>query len=138
VSLLSNYVFIQLMILSGLALSLYHAAISSDIASPRIFLPYLGGNGGKHQTRLDTFTCPSGLRPIFDHWTGLVPRIKSLSQEHLLGLAFVLCKKTPITLPAELPDPFPCAPTAGQKCRDPPSLLSVTIPYVVATLIVSL
>jgi hypothetical protein len=105
---------ILLMEYPGLALCLYHASLSSDAASPSIPLHFPKDND-IHQTTLNNITCPRGCLRFLNRWRGIVPRIKSVSEEHIFDLACIICKKPPTTLPAQLPVPFPFDPTAEEE-----------------------
>lgn len=47
-------------------------------------------------------------------WARAVPRIQSLAPEHTFDLASIICNKAPVTLPSDLPSPFPDSPSAEQ------------------------
>ncbi|KAG9125594.1 hypothetical protein FRC07_006960 [Ceratobasidium sp. 392] len=100
------------LVVCGLELLFLYVAWS-ETASPSILLPCPEDNG----RRLDSSTCPTGLRPYFDRWAGLVPRLQPLFEDHVQDLALLICKKPPITLPKDVPDPFPFSPTPEQSAR---------------------
>ncbi|KAG8792006.1 hypothetical protein FRC12_007533 [Ceratobasidium sp. 428] len=97
----------------GLTLLLVLAA-NSETTHPSIALPCAENNN----RRLDTSTCPPEFRPYFDRWAGLVSRIKALPRDHSHDLALLICRKPPITLPREVPDPFPFFPTPEEQARE--------------------
>ncbi|KAG8724264.1 hypothetical protein FRC09_020552 [Ceratobasidium sp. 395] len=97
----------------GLTLLLALAA-NSETTHPSIALPSAENNN----RRLDTSTCPPELRPYFDRWAGLAPRIHALPRDHAHDLALLICRKSPITLPREVPDPFPLFPTPEEQARE--------------------
>ncbi|KAG8777304.1 hypothetical protein FRC12_000438 [Ceratobasidium sp. 428] len=101
------------LVICGLALLLAYAA-RSETSVPNIALPCPEGS----DWRLDASACPSGFRPYFDRWAGLVPRIRALSRDHVHDLALLICRKSPVTLPRELPDPFPFLPTPEEQARE--------------------
>ncbi|KAG9090699.1 hypothetical protein FRC06_000919 [Ceratobasidium sp. 370] len=101
------------LVVCGLALLLSYAASEAETAAPSIPLPC----PEESDRRLDTLTCPSGLYPYFDRWANIVPRIQSLSPDHAVDLAHLICRKMPVTLPKELPDPYPFFPTFEQQAR---------------------
>jgi hypothetical protein len=98
----------------GLALCLYHAALSFDAVSPSIPLHFPQDNNNR-QTTLNDVSCPRECLRFLNRWRGIVPRIKSLSEECIFDLACVICKRAPVSLPAQLPDPFPFDPTAEEE-----------------------
>ncbi|KAG8716379.1 hypothetical protein FRC08_009547 [Ceratobasidium sp. 394] len=97
------------------ALCLYFAALRSNTNPPGVPLPRpRGADPSEPQKRLTAATCPPGFIPFFELWARAVPRIQSLAAEHTYDLACIICNKQPITLPTELPSPFPDSPTAEQ------------------------
>jgi hypothetical protein len=105
-----QFIFILFMFCVGLALFLCHAARGSDPTTPSIPLLCLEG-GDKRQASLNASTCPDGCLPFVARWKITVPRIASLSEEYFPDLPCVICKKRPIKLTAQLPEPFPFSPT---------------------------
>ncbi|KAG8789404.1 hypothetical protein FRC12_013552 [Ceratobasidium sp. 428] len=102
----------QWLVTCGLALLLTYAA-NSGTAVPNIALPCPEDRG----RRLDASTCPPEFRPYFERWAGLVPRIQTLPQSYVHDLALLVLWKSPITLPKEVPNPFPFFPTPEQQAR---------------------
>ncbi|KAG8715768.1 hypothetical protein FRC08_010189 [Ceratobasidium sp. 394] len=99
----------------GPALCLYFAALRSNTNPPGVPLPRpRGADPSEPQKRLTAATCPPGFIPFFELWARAVPRIQSLAAEHTYDLACIICNKQPITLPTDLPSPFPDSPTAEQ------------------------
>ncbi|KAG8724268.1 hypothetical protein FRC09_020556 [Ceratobasidium sp. 395] len=103
----------QWLVVCGLALLLAYAA-KSETALPGVALS-CREDGNR---RLDVSTCPHGFRPYFDRWADLIPRIQPLPQSYIHDLALVICRKSPITLSRELPDPFPFLPTPEEQARE--------------------
>ncbi|KAG9111308.1 hypothetical protein FRC07_008064 [Ceratobasidium sp. 392] len=101
------------LVVCGLELLLLYAA-KSETASPSIPLPCPEDS----DRRLDASTCPHGLCPYFDRWAGTAPRLRCLPQDHTRDLTLLICRKPPITLPKEVPDPFPFFPTPEQQARE--------------------
>ncbi|KAG9098579.1 hypothetical protein FS749_003473 [Ceratobasidium sp. UAMH 11750] len=97
------------------ALCLYFAALRSNTNPPGVPLPRpRGADPSEPQKRLTAATCPPGFIPFFELWARAVPRIQSLAAEHTYDLACIICNKQPITLPSDLPSPFPDSPTTEQ------------------------
>ncbi|QRV89326.1 hypothetical protein RhiJN_17344 [Ceratobasidium sp. AG-Ba] len=103
------------LMICGPALCLYFAALRSNTSPPGVPIPRpRGSDPSEPQKRLTAATCPPGFLPFFDLWARAVPRIQSLAAEHTYDLACIICGKQPITLPIELPSPFPDSPSADQ------------------------
>ncbi|KAG8718767.1 hypothetical protein FRC09_012142 [Ceratobasidium sp. 395] len=103
----------QWLIIYGLSLYfMYSAKFDATLLS--IVLPCLEDS----DRRLNASTCPPAFRPYFDRWVDLVPRIQPLSEDYTQDLALLICRKPPITLPKELPDPLPFFLTPEQQARE--------------------
>ncbi|KAG9123545.1 hypothetical protein FRC07_014780, partial [Ceratobasidium sp. 392] len=103
------------LMICGPALCLYFAALRSNTNPPGVPIPRpRGADPSEPQKRLTAATCPPGFLPFFELWARAVPRIQSLAAEHTYDLACIICNKPPITLPTELPSPFPESPNAEQ------------------------
>ncbi|KAG8724262.1 hypothetical protein FRC09_020550 [Ceratobasidium sp. 395] len=103
------------LMICGPALCLYFAALRSNTNPPGVPIPRpRGTDPSEPQKRLTAATCPPGFLPFFELWARAVPRIQSLAAEHTYDLACIICNKQPITLPTDLPSPFPDSPTAEQ------------------------
>ncbi|KAG9118999.1 hypothetical protein FRC07_006205 [Ceratobasidium sp. 392] len=100
------------LVVRGLALLLLYAA-KSETTSPSIPLPCPEDS----DRRLYASNCPATFRPYFDRWAGLVPRLRYLPQGHTQDLVLLICRKPLITLPRDIPDPFPFFPTPEQQAR---------------------
>ncbi|KAG9127217.1 hypothetical protein FRC07_000135 [Ceratobasidium sp. 392] len=120
------------LVIYGLALLLSCPDFKSETTAPGIALPC----PSESNRRLDTLTCPTEFRPYFDRWVELVSRLKPLSEKHAQDLALLICKKSPVTLTEQLPDPYPFFPTSEQKAlreiRDLSSEVS-TISHAIST-----
>ncbi|KAH7342166.1 hypothetical protein B0J17DRAFT_704622 [Rhizoctonia solani] len=101
------------LMICGPALCLYFAALRSNTNPPGVPLPRPRGSN-EPQKRLTAATCPPGFLPFFELWARAVPKIQSLAPEHTYDLASIICGKAPITLPTELPSPFPESPSGEQ------------------------
>ncbi|CAE6476905.1 unnamed protein product [Rhizoctonia solani] len=101
------------LMICGPALCLYFAALRSNTNPPGVPLPRPRGSN-EPQKRLTAATCPDGFLPFFELWARAVPKIQSLAPEHTYDLASIICGKAPVTLPAELPSPFPESPSSEQ------------------------
>ncbi|CAE6527031.1 unnamed protein product [Rhizoctonia solani] len=101
------------LMICGPALCLYFAALRSNTNPPGVPLPRPRGSN-EPQKRLTAATCPPGFLPFFELWARAVPKIQSLAPEHTYDLASIICGKAPVTLPAELPSPFPESPSGEQ------------------------
>ncbi|CAE6341028.1 unnamed protein product [Rhizoctonia solani] len=101
------------LMICGPALCLYFAALRSNTNPPGVPLPRPRGSD-EPQKRLTATTCPPGFLPFFELWARAVPKIQSLAPEHTYDLASIICGKAPVTLPAEIPSPFPESPNAEQ------------------------
>ncbi|CAE6497287.1 unnamed protein product [Rhizoctonia solani] len=101
------------LMICGPALCLYFAALRSNTNPPGVPLPRPRGSD-EPQKRLTAITCPPGFLPFFELWARAVPKIQSLAPEHTYDLASIICGKAPVTLPADIPSPFPESPTAEQ------------------------
>ncbi|KAJ1307152.1 hypothetical protein OPQ81_001269 [Rhizoctonia solani] len=101
------------LMICGPALCLYFAALRSNTNPPGVPLPRPRGSN-ESQKRLTATTCPPGFLPFFELWARAVPKIQALAPEHTYDLASIICGKAPVTLPAELPSPFPESPSAEQ------------------------
>ncbi|KAF8595738.1 hypothetical protein BDV93DRAFT_456195 [Ceratobasidium sp. AG-I] len=101
------------LMICGPALCLYFAALRSNTNPPGVPLPRPRGSD-EPQKRLSAATCPPGFLPFFELWARAVPRIQSLAPEHTFDLASIICNKAPVTLPADLPSPFPDSPSGDQ------------------------
>ncbi|KAF8720417.1 hypothetical protein RHS02_09010, partial [Rhizoctonia solani] len=99
------------LMICGPALCLYFAALRSNTNPPGVPLPRPRGSD-EPQKRLTAITCPPGFLPFFELWARAVPKIQSLAPEHTYDLASIICGKAPVTLPADIPSPFPESPTA--------------------------
>ncbi|CAE6469758.1 unnamed protein product [Rhizoctonia solani] len=101
------------LMICGPALCLYFAALRSNTSPPGVPLPRPRGSD-EPQKRLTATTCPHGFLPFFELWARAVPKIQSLAPEHTYDLASIICGKAPVTLPTEIPSPFPESPSAEQ------------------------
>ncbi|CAE6501503.1 unnamed protein product [Rhizoctonia solani] len=101
------------LMICGPALCLYFAALRSNTTPPGVPLPRPRGSS-EPQKRLTAATCPPGFLPFFELWARAVPKIQALAPEHTYDLASIICGKSPVTLPTELPSPFPESPSAEQ------------------------
>ncbi|KAB5590325.1 hypothetical protein CTheo_6240 [Ceratobasidium theobromae] len=101
------------LMICGPALCLYFAALRSNTNPPGVPLPRSRGSN-EPQKRLTAATCPPSFGPFFELWARAVPRIQSLAPEHTYDLASIICGKAPVTLPTEIPSPFPESPTPEQ------------------------
>ncbi|KAG9127448.1 hypothetical protein FRC07_013631 [Ceratobasidium sp. 392] len=120
------------LVIYGLALLLSCPDFKLETTSPGIALP----RPSESNRRLDALTCPTEFRPYFDRWAELASRLKTLSDKHAQDLALLICKKSPVTLTEQLPDPYPFFPTSEQKAlreiRDLSSEIS-TISHAIST-----
>ncbi|KAG8789403.1 hypothetical protein FRC12_013551 [Ceratobasidium sp. 428] len=103
----------QWLVIYSLALHLLYSA-KSETMVPSIELPGSEDSG----RRFNALTCPPEFRPYFDRWASLVSGIQPLPQDYTHDLALLICRKSPITLPKELPDPMPFFPTPEQQARE--------------------
>ncbi|CAE6472438.1 unnamed protein product [Rhizoctonia solani] len=101
------------LMICGPALCLYFAALRSNTNPPGVPLPRPRGSN-EPQKRLTSVTCPPGFLPFFELWARAVPKIQALAPEHTYDLASIICGKAPVTLPTELPSPFPESPSSEQ------------------------
>ncbi|KAG8724266.1 hypothetical protein FRC09_020554 [Ceratobasidium sp. 395] len=101
------------LVIYGLSLYLMYST-KSETTLPSIDLS-CPKDGDRH---LDASTCPSEFRPFFIRWTSLVPRIQPLPQDYTHDLALLICQKSPIILPKELPNPLPFFPTPEQQALE--------------------
>ncbi|KAG8688512.1 hypothetical protein FRC09_012872 [Ceratobasidium sp. 395] len=103
----------QWLVIYGLSLHLlYSAKLDTTLPSIELSCPE------DSDRRLDASASPPEFRPYFDRWASLIPRIRPLPQYYTHDLALLICRKLPITLPREFPDPLPFFPTPEQQALE--------------------